>query len=118
MEWRPPLRSRFNCARFVRISLARWRASMRWTSDLSGAAACLVGEFVGAGGMVGECTDAEGAINVWSANLPPPRPHLERSSGSLTLLAAFPGDFAVLRARARPSTLLQGRERTRFPPPR
>ena len=50
MDTRPPLRSRLSCARRVRISFARWSASMRWWRLRSGAATCLVGEFM-AGGM-------------------------------------------------------------------
>src|SRR4051794_19649907 len=49
MDTRPALRSRLSCARRVRISFARWRASMRWRRDLSGAAACFVAEFVAGG---------------------------------------------------------------------
>src|SRR3954463_4198403 len=53
---RPAFRSRFSAARFVRISFARWSASMRWTRERSGAAVVgLVGVFV-AGGMGGEST--------------------------------------------------------------
>ena len=55
METRPPLRSRLSCARRVLISFARCSASIRWTSDLSGAAECLGGVFV-AGGMGGDYT--------------------------------------------------------------
>ena len=40
--WRPALRSRFSCARRLRMSLARWSASMRCTSERSGAAMGLV----------------------------------------------------------------------------
>ena len=52
----PALRSRLSCARLVRISFARWSASMRWTRERSGAATVgLAGVFV-AGGMGGEST--------------------------------------------------------------
>src|SRR5215210_635761 len=40
IETRPPFRSFFSCARRVRISFARWRASMRWRRERSGAAEC------------------------------------------------------------------------------
>src|SRR3712207_195557 len=62
IECRPAFRSRLSCARLVRISLARWSASMRWTSDRSGAAVCFEGEFV-AGGMGGESTHGTGPFN-------------------------------------------------------
>src|ERR1700752_472439 len=53
---RPAFRSRFSAARLVRISFARWSASMRWTRERSGAAVVgLAGVFV-AGGMGGEST--------------------------------------------------------------
>src|SRR5262245_19008186 len=52
----PAFRSRLSAARFVLISFARWRASMRWTRERSGAAVVgLAGVFV-AGGMGGEST--------------------------------------------------------------
>ena len=52
----PALRSRLSVARLVRISFARWSASMRWTRERSGAAVVgLAGVFV-AGGMGGEST--------------------------------------------------------------
>src|SRR3954452_6083947 len=49
IDTRPALRSRFSCARRVRISLARWSASIRCNRLRSGAAACLVGELVAGG---------------------------------------------------------------------
>src|SRR3954464_1787180 len=52
----PAFRSRLSVARLWRISFARWSASMRWTSERSGAAVMgLAGVFV-AGGMGGEST--------------------------------------------------------------
>src|SRR5215213_10544120 len=53
---RPAFRSRLSAARLVRISFARWSASMRWTRERSGAAVVgFAGVFV-AGGMGGEST--------------------------------------------------------------
>src|SRR3954470_4041157 len=66
---RPALRSRFSAARFVRISFARWSASMRWTRERSGAAVVgLAGVFV-AGGMGGESTALGAADKVLRANI-------------------------------------------------
>src|SRR4051812_45864214 len=45
IDMRPDLRSRFSCARLVRIALALPSASILWSSDLSGAAV-LGSEFV------------------------------------------------------------------------
>src|SRR3954453_21915150 len=57
---RPAFRSRLSCARAVLISLARLRASIRWSRERSGAAtAGLVGVLV-AGGMGGEFTASRG----------------------------------------------------------
>ena len=53
---RPPLRSRLSCARRVRISLARCSASIRWTSERSGAATKGFTGVLVAGGMGGEFT--------------------------------------------------------------
>src|SRR3954462_11713113 len=48
---RPAFRSRLSAARLVRISFARWSASMRWTRERSGAAVGgLAGGFRAGGG--------------------------------------------------------------------
>lgn len=56
MDSRPARRLRFSSARRVRISFARCRASIRWTSERSGAAEGFEVVFVGAVGMSGEST--------------------------------------------------------------
>jgi len=61
IETRPPLRSRLSWARRVRMSLARWSASIRCVRERSGAVDCLAGALSVAGGMGGEYTDATGA---------------------------------------------------------
>ena len=72
---RPALRSRLSCARRVRISFARSSASIRWTSERSGAATeGLAGVFVG-GRHGGESTSERRAGNPNSTNSA--RPQLE-----------------------------------------
>ena len=71
MLTRPALRSRLRDARRVRISLARWSASMRWTRERSGAAVVgLAGVFV-AGGMGGESTALGAADKGPEGNMAP-----------------------------------------------
>src|SRR3954452_16786928 len=66
---RPAFRSRLSAARLVRISFARWSASMRWTRERSGAAVVgLAGVFV-AGGMGGESTALGAADKGRMANI-------------------------------------------------
>src|SRR5712691_9258936 len=74
IDWRPPLRSRFSCARRLRISFARWRASIRWTSERSGAAAggWAVGVLM-AGGIGGESTYSQDAFKAKSPNSASPQ---------------------------------------------
>src|SRR5215218_9779345 len=82
---RPPLRSRLSCARRVRISFARSRASIRWTRLRSGAATPgLVGVFV-AGGMGGESTSQNRAHKAPHTNSAAPQLEVQDYSGDLTV---------------------------------
>src|SRR3954451_19341533 len=91
MVTRPPLRSRLSVARFVRISFARWRGSVRGTRDRSGAAMDgLVGVFV-AGGMGGESTSRARTGNPKRANSASPLVEVEAYSACLTVFARFAG---------------------------
>src|SRR6476660_2865329 len=84
---RPPLRSRLSCARRVRMSLARWSASIRWVRERSGAEDCLAGALSVVGGMGGEYTDAPGLRNPIGPNSHEARPEVHTSSGRLTVIA-------------------------------
>src|SRR4051795_10444712 len=88
---RPPLRSRLSWARRVLISLARSRASIRWTRLRSGAATPgLVGVFV-AGGMGGESTSHKRADKPPGANSAAPQLEVQEYSGDLTVKPCFAG---------------------------
>src|SRR3954454_8227602 len=90
---RPALRSRLSWARCVRISLARWRASMRWTRDRSGAAMPgLLGVFV-AGAMGGESTSRLESGKPWVGNSPSPQVEVEEYGGHLKPRRLFAGVF-------------------------
>ena len=89
----PAFRSRLSCARGVRISFARWSASMRWTSDRSGAAGCLVAVFV-AGGTGGESTYSQGPKQPpRGRKMARPRPELEGNRDRSRRNAAICRDF-------------------------
>src|SRR3954462_2179230 len=91
MLTRPALRSRLSVARLVRISFARWRASMRWTRERSGAATeGLVGVFV-AGGMGGESTSRARTGNPKDANSASPLVEVEPYGDCLNVFARFAG---------------------------
>src|SRR4051795_7961106 len=94
---RPPLRSRLSCARRVRISFARWRASIRWTRERSGAATVgLVGVFV-AGGMGGESTSHIRERKPTGRNPTAPLVEVQDSLGHLTVIGRFAGLFCPSR---------------------
>src|SRR3954453_13715939 len=91
METLPALRSRLSVARLVRISFARWSASMRWTRERSGAAVVgLAGVFV-AGGMGGESTALGASDKAWSANIAGRELEVHLTRGQLTRSRAFAG---------------------------
>src|SRR5215203_4793099 len=93
MLTRPALRSRLRDARRVRISFARWSASMRWTRERSGAAVVgLAGVFV-AGGMGGESTALGAADKGPMAKSSGPQLQLQTTLGDLTPSPAFAGLF-------------------------
>src|SRR3954467_610149 len=88
---RPPFRSRLSCARAVRISLARLRASIRWSRERSGAATMgLVGVLV-AGGMSGDSTSLRDGDKAQEQHLALPKPEVQRCGGHLTPRPAFAG---------------------------
>ena len=87
----PAFRSRLSVARLVRISFARWRASMRWTRERSGAATDgLVGVFV-AGGMGGESTSRTRTGNPKLANSAAPLVEVEPYGDCLNVFVRFAG---------------------------
>src|ERR671914_656960 len=93
MLTRPAFRSRFSCARRVRISLARVSASMRWVRERSGVAtAGLVGIFV-AGGMGGESTSRARADKTKAVNSAGPQVEVYLHGGHLMVTASFAGLF-------------------------
>src|SRR5918994_809890 len=93
MLTRPALRSRFSCARRVRISLARCSASMRWVRERSGVAtAGLVGIFV-AGGIGGETTSRAQPDKTKAANSAGPQVEVQPHGGNLTVTFYFAGRF-------------------------
>src|SRR4051795_9741428 len=74
IEARPPLRSLLSLARRVRMSLARWSASIRWVRERSGAEVGLVGALSVAGGMGGEYTERDRPCKPDRPNSSVPRP--------------------------------------------
>src|SRR3954447_19901514 len=100
---RPALRSRFRAARLVRISFARWSASMRWTRERSGAAVVgLAGVFV-AGGMGGESTAPTAADRGGARNSCLPQVEVQADRAELTVSRAFAGLFLDAASRVRGS---------------
>src|SRR5689334_2398955 len=90
---RPASRSRFRDARFVRISFARWSASMRWTRERSGAAVVgLAGVFV-AGGMGGESTALGASDKASGRNIIPPELEVQCFRVGSNATRAFAGLF-------------------------
>src|SRR3954447_14193981 len=88
---RPAFRSRLSEARLVRISFARWSASMRWTRERSGAAVVgLAGVFV-AGGMGGESTALGAADKGLLANIGRGELEVHALRGDLTRSRTFAG---------------------------
>src|SRR4051794_4934254 len=88
---RPALRSRFKDARLVRISFARWSASMRWTRERSGAAVVgLAGVFV-AGGMGGESTALGAADKGPDRNIASPELEVQSFEGGAIANPTFAG---------------------------
>src|SRR5689334_10656254 len=88
---RPAFRSRLRAARLVRISFARWSASMRWTRERSGAAVVgLAGVFV-AGGMGGESTALRATDKGWSPNILGRELEVHLHGGGLTRSPVFAG---------------------------
>src|SRR5829696_1657306 len=88
---RPALRSRLSCARFVRISLARISAIIRWSRERSGAVACFVGVSLATGGIGGESTTCAGRIKPQPSNSPQARLEVERCRGSSRRYDGFAG---------------------------
>src|SRR3954462_3979841 len=87
----PALRSRLSVARLVRISFARWSASMRWTRERSGAAVVgLAGVFV-AGGMGGESTALGASDKGLPENISPAELEVHRSGGRAAAFPTFTG---------------------------
>src|ERR1700704_1556083 len=68
IERRPALRSRFSCARLIRIWFALASASILWFSDRSGAIDVFVDVVLVAVAMGGESTHTKTAIKTKSAN--------------------------------------------------
>src|SRR3954454_12768318 len=88
---RPAFRSRFSAARLVRISFARWSASMRWTRERSGAAVVgLAGVFV-AGGMGGESTALGATDKGRAGNIGRRELEVHRCERGLTRSPSFAG---------------------------
>src|SRR4051794_5089503 len=95
----PAFRSRLSAARLVRISFARWSASMRWTRERSGAAVVgLAGVFV-AGGMGGESTALGAADKGPVRNIGRREVEVHADRGDLTLSRLFAGLFLDDSAR-------------------
>src|SRR3954447_12250216 len=100
---RPAFRSRFRAARLVRISFARWSASMRWTRERSGAAVVgLAGVFV-AGGMGGESTARNASDKAPMRNSCSPQVEVQSRRTDLTVSDRFAGVFAGRFSEARGS---------------
>src|SRR3954465_12967794 len=116
---RPAFRSRLSWARAVRISLARLRASIRWSRERSGAATVGLAGVLVAGGMGGESTSDLWFDKAWGTNSPRPQLEGKPHAGELTVTSDFAGLFATLCANAaRPQSrvpCLQGK--LRFPWP-
>src|SRR3954465_10445389 len=114
---RPAFRSRLSAARLVRISFARWSASMRWTRERSGAAVVgLVGVFV-AGGMGGESTALRAADKGRWANIGPPEVEVHRCREITRITRAFAGVLPERQpgATERPDRAARSSRRTRAP---
>src|SRR3954466_8424996 len=88
---RPPLRSRLSEARFVRISFARWSASMRWTRERSGAAVVGLAGVVVAGGMGGEYTALAAGDKALPRNISPSELEVQSFAGRNSPTPAFAG---------------------------
>src|SRR3954454_7263284 len=89
---RPALRSRLRVARRVRISFARWSASMRWVSERSGAAPTggLVGEWAAGGmrrGLYTRPAHRKAAQRVLRPNFARPQVEVEAASGYLNVFS-------------------------------
>src|SRR3954451_15446559 len=114
---RPDFRSRLSWARRVRIWFARWRASIRWTRERSGAATEGLAGVLVAGGMGGESTSVPGIDKALGTNSPRPQVEVKPHAGELTVTGGFAGLFAALCANAaRPQARvrrLQGKLRLR-----
>src|SRR3954454_24011791 len=98
---RPAFRSRLSAARLVRISFARWSASMRWTRERSGAAVVgLAGVFV-AGGMGGESTARRAADKGRARNSCLPQVEVQSARSPLAVSTKFAGVLldAAIRVR-------------------
>ena len=103
---RPALRSRLSCARRVRISFARWRASIRWTRERSGAAT------VGLVGRLGRWRHGRRVYiriaafdKPWGTNSPRPQVEVEDAcrgvDGNRRLCRAFRAAMCYARAGRR-----------------
>src|SRR3954471_17212056 len=113
----PAFRSRLSVARLVRISFARWSASMRWTRERSGAAVVgLAGVFV-AGGMGGESTALGAADKVLRANISRGELDVHSSRGELMPSTAFAGlsSTSAVGSDDRPGPVARSSPRTRAP---
>src|SRR3954451_5434999 len=125
---RPDFRSRLSWARRVRIWFARWRASIRWTRERSGAATVGLAGGLVAGGMGGGSSSVLWFDKALGTNSPRPQVEVKPHAGKLTVTGGFAGLFSPLCANAaRPPARvwrLQGklcprrRPRPRFVSPR
>src|ERR1700756_2389375 len=91
IERRPAFRSRLSWARWMRIWLARARASILWFKDRSGAVELLEDVVPVAVDMGGESTHPRAAIKTKSRNSSLPQAEVEMNRGCWTVASGFAG---------------------------